>query len=96
MASSIPAAATGGLSHYLSASRIQYFLILSKIGLRDEEGGGGGAGLFHGVGDVLEDGEVKMCRAGLLGVRATNDLCACTILISISIFFFSFSFPPPQ
>ena len=32
-----------------------------RIGIiRDEESCGSSAGLLHGVGDILEDGEVKM------------------------------------
>lgn len=44
--------------------------------LRDEDGGGGGASLFHGIGDVGKDGEIEMGRAGLLWVGATNNLRA--------------------
>lgn len=45
-------------------------------GLRDEDGGGSGAGLLHGVGNIGEDGEAEVLLAGLLGVRAANNLGA--------------------
>lgn len=44
--------------------------------LRDEDGGGGGASLFHGIGNVGKDGETEVGRAGLLGVGATDNLRA--------------------
>jgi hypothetical protein len=43
-------------------------------GGRDEEGGRSGASLLDGFRHILEDGEVEMSRASLLGVRSTNDL----------------------
>lgn len=42
--------------------------------IRDEKSSGGGSSLLDGFGDVLEDGQVEMCLASLLGVCATNNL----------------------
>ena len=44
--------------------------------LRNEESGGIGAGLLDTLRDILEDREVEMCSASLLGVRATNNFGA--------------------
>lgn len=44
--------------------------------IRDENGGSGSAGLLHGIGDIGEDGKVKVKRAGLLGVGTTDDVGA--------------------
>lgn len=76
MASSIPAAARGGLD------RVS-FAMLSSHGyrriIRNEDGRGGSSGLLHGVADVGENGKVKVSRAGLLGVGTTNDVGACYV-----------------
>lgn len=72
MASSIPAAARGGLedvSVLLCRSLVDGFI-------RDENGGSGGTGLLHGIGDIGEDGKVEVERAGLLGVGTTDDVGA--------------------
>lgn len=44
---------------------------------RDENGGRSSAGLLNGLLYVGEDGLAEMLGAGLLGVRSTNDVCAC-------------------
>ena len=76
MASSIPAAARGGL---VTVS----FAVLAAHGyrriIRNEDGGSGGTGLLHGIADVGENGKVKVSRAGLLGVGTTNDVGACVV-----------------
>jgi hypothetical protein len=78
MASSIPAAATGGLCVVRSGA-------VNGSGLariRDEDGGRGSASLLDALLDIGEDGEAEVLLAGLLGVRAADDLCACA---SVSI-----------
>lgn len=42
--------------------------------IRDEERSSGCSSLLDSVGDVLEDGQVEMCLASLLGVCSTNNL----------------------
>lgn len=46
-------------------------------GVRNEDGGSGSLGLLHGLCDILEDGQPKVLGASLLGVCASNNLCAC-------------------
>jgi hypothetical protein len=78
MASSIPAAATGGLCVVRSGA-------VNGSGLariRDEDGGRGSASFLDALLDIGEDGEAEVLLAGLLGVRAADDLCACA---SVSI-----------
>lgn len=78
MASSIPAAATGGLLGVRSCA-------VNGEGVarvRDEDGGRGSAGLLDALLDIGEDGEAEVLLAGLLGVGAADDLCACA---SVSI-----------
>lgn len=78
MASSIPAAATGGLFAVRSCA-------VNGEGLariRDEDGGRGSASLLDALLDIGEDGEAEVLLAGLLGVRAADDLGACA---SVSI-----------
>jgi hypothetical protein len=77
-ASSIPAAANGGLDYIASASKVRGAGIL-LYSLRDEERGGRSTGLLHGVGDILEDGQVEMGLASLLGVRSSNNLGTCIL-----------------
>lgn len=45
-----------------------------RVRIRDEERSSGCSRLLDGVGDVLEDGQVEMCLASLLGVCSTNNL----------------------
>jgi hypothetical protein len=73
-ASSIPAAARGGLSDRWSVSSGDIIFRIDEGRIRDEERSGGGSSLLDGVGDVLEDGQVEMCLASLLGVCSTNNL----------------------
>ena len=75
-ASSIPAAATGGLLVRVSAT-LSFIAGLQHV--RDEESGGRGAGFLDTVADVLEDGQVEVCSAGLFGVCAANNLGACDV-----------------
>ena len=42
--------------------------------IRDKERSGSGTGLLYGLRDILEDWEVQMRLASLLGVRAANNL----------------------
>lgn len=42
--------------------------------LRYEDGSGGGAGLFDGLGHISKDGQAEMLLASLLGVCASNNL----------------------
>jgi len=49
---------------------------IRRAGVRDEDGRGRGARLLHGVGHAGEDGPAEMLRAGLLGVRAADDIGA--------------------
>ena len=51
--------------------------------VRNEESGGGSASLLHSFSDILEYGQVEMCRAGFLGVCAADDLCSCRHLGSV-------------
>jgi hypothetical protein len=44
--------------------------------VRDEKSSGSCASLLYGLADILEDREVKVSAAGLLGVGAANDLGA--------------------
>jgi hypothetical protein len=76
MASSIPAAATGGL--FVVRSSAVHGVGVSRI--RNEDGGRGSASLLDALLDIGEDGEAEVLLAGLLGVRSTNDLCACASL----------------
>lgn len=46
--------------------------------IRHENGRGRGLRLLDGLGYVLEDGQAQMLGAGLLGVCAADDLCACS------------------
>lgn len=57
--------------------------------LRDEDSCGGRASLLDGIGDSGEDGEIEMCRAGLLRVCSSNDLGACEPLCIRTIFSYS-------
>lgn len=43
---------------------------------RDEDGGGIGAGLLHGIADIGEHRLAEVLLAGLLGVGAANDVGA--------------------
>jgi len=52
------------------------------VRIRDEDGGRGSASLLDALLDIGEDGEAEVLLAGLLGVRAADDLCACA---SVSI-----------
>lgn len=45
--------------------------------VRDEDGGRGRASLPDALLDIGEDGEAEVLLAGLLGVGASDDLCAC-------------------
>lgn len=45
--------------------------------LRDEDGGGSGARVLHGLFHIAEDGETEVLGASLLGVCATHNLGAC-------------------
>lgn len=45
--------------------------------IRDEDGRGSGARLADALLNVCEDGEAEVLLAGLLGVGAADDLCAC-------------------
>lgn len=56
-------------------------MVISR--LRDEEGGGSGASGLDTLGDSLEDGEVEVSLAGLLGVSAANNLGTCVSIVSI-------------
>jgi hypothetical protein len=74
MASSILAAATGGL-------RCGQFVCPSSgcrgSSIRDEDARGSSSRRLHGLLDIGEDGQTKVLCAGLLGVCSTDDLCAC-------------------
>lgn len=74
MASSIPAAATGGL-FIVRSSAVYMGVEMARI--RDEDGGSGSAGLLDALLNIGEDGETEVLLAGLLGVGSTDDLCAC-------------------
>lgn len=74
MASSIPAAATGGL---LRCQVICGLIVVDMARVRDEDGGCGSASLLDTLLHVGEDGEAEVLLAGLLGVGSTDDLCAC-------------------
>lgn len=83
MASSMPAAASGGLVIGFLLVRVVPgglfaggFRSSNRRSLRHEDGGGGRARLLHGVADVGKDGEAQMRLAGLLGVCAANNLGA--------------------
>ena len=78
MASSIPAAANGGLHRECQ----QRHVVSEEGSIRDEESGGSGASLLHSIGDVLEDREVEMRLAGLLWVGTADNFCACSSGIS--------------
>lgn len=74
-ASSIPAAARGGLfgcQYSITIEICRSFRGGCRI--RDKKRGSGSSRLLDGLGDVLEDGQVEMCLASLLGVRSTNNL----------------------
>lgn len=78
MASWIPPAARGGLFQLVSGRIVSRSVLLPECdSLRDEDPRGSCASLLDGIGHVLENGKVKMCAASLLGVCATDDLCAC-------------------
>jgi hypothetical protein len=73
MASSILAAATGGLRW----SQILYCSNGRRRGsVRDEDTRGSSSGLPDGLLNAGEDGQTKVLRASLLGVCSTNNLCA--------------------
>ncbi len=83
MASSMPAAASGGLVIGFLLVRVVpgglpggFAAAKRGTSLRDEDGGGSRASLLHGIADVGEDGEAQMRLAGLLGVCAANNLGA--------------------
>lgn len=49
-------------------------LVIQRVFLRNEDGGGSSAGLLDGLAHILEDGAIKMCLTSLLGVCAANNL----------------------
>jgi hypothetical protein len=53
------------------------FVCVVRARLRDEDGGRGRASLPDALLDIGEDGEAEVLLAGLLGVGASDDLCAC-------------------
>jgi hypothetical protein len=73
MASSILAAATGGLCSDQSG----VLLGEDMVGIRDEDGRGRGSSLLHGLGHAGEHGPAEVLSAGLLGVGAADDFRAC-------------------
>jgi len=76
MASSILFAATGGL---FGGQCIDSACVW-PTSIRDENGRCGGSCLLHGVGYARKDGLAEMLRAGLLGVCASDDICACVLV----------------
>lgn len=79
MASSIPAAASGGLTFDVSSvDRACHSAVTwchrENESLRDEDGGGSGASLLHGLANIAKDGETQVLLTGLLGIRATDNL----------------------
>jgi hypothetical protein len=65
---------TGGGNGRAILSLAVVMIRLNLRSLRDENSRSRGASLFNGLGDILEDGQVQMGRAGLLGVGAANNL----------------------
>jgi len=74
MASSIPAAASGGL---FQVSFSPFNINLDSEIIRDEDSGSSGAGLLASIGDVGEHGEVEVGATSLLGVGTTDYISAC-------------------
>jgi hypothetical protein len=70
IASSIPAAATGGLE---LGQKLSY--MHSTVVVRDEDGGRGRASVLLRFFYTRKDGLAEVLSAGLLGVRATDDIC---------------------
>jgi hypothetical protein len=67
----------GGQGRALVVVSITYGSRLKSGGcsrIRDEKRSSGSSRLLDGLGDVLEDGQVEMCLASLLGVCSTDDL----------------------
>jgi hypothetical protein len=73
-ASSIPAAARGGLvpSSASSTERLKSEILL----LRDEDGSCSGASLLDGIRDVRKNGETEVLGSCLLWVRSAHNLGA--------------------
>ncbi len=77
IASSIPAAARGGLLvKSQSAVSVTNGSVSGSI-LRNEDGGRVGAGLLHTFGDIGEDREAEVLLASLLGVCSTDYFGTC-------------------
>jgi hypothetical protein len=72
----MPAAATGGLLGCQTVCRAKG-RDTGWARVRDEDGGCGRARLPDALLDIGEDGEAEVLLAGLLGVGASDDLCAC-------------------
>lgn len=71
MASSIPAAASGGLD-FVSTSCSDLKGFISDV--RNEDGRGGSSGLLHGIAHCSENWSVQVCSSSFLGIRSTDDL----------------------
>jgi hypothetical protein len=53
------------------------YRVVEVFSVRNEDGSSGSLSLLHGLCYVLEDGQSKVFSARLLGVCASNNLCAC-------------------
>ena len=53
------------------------YRVVEVFSVRNEDGSSGSLSLLHGLCYVLEDGQSKVLSARLLGVCASNNLCAC-------------------
>lgn len=73
MASSIPAAAKGGL-HSNCQFKLQTGKLRKWVYSRNEDGGSTGTSLLDGVANVGKDGKAEMCLASFLGVCASYNL----------------------
>lgn len=86
MASSIPAAANGGLLYNVSLLGLKLSMTTECVSieawagsLRDEDGSGSCASLLHGITDIGEYRETQVLLTSLLRVCTTNNLGACSV-----------------
>jgi hypothetical protein len=70
IASSIPAAATGGLPYHISTSP---FVSREFGGIRDEDSGSCCASLLYSFFNICEYREAEMLLTGFLGICSAND-----------------------
>lgn len=72
IASSIPAAARGGLSRPISWISGSFSLLMHIGGLRDEDGRRRCTSFSHGICDSCEYWQTEMCRSSFLRIRSSN------------------------